>query len=259
MMRRLGAIPAPAPGHVPALAQRVALARLDRPARVAWHDGVDFTDGAGQPDALGNDRVGDCVPVAALRCAQMRMRHALHAEWRPTGEAALGLYRRWAGWDGTPYTDQGTDTAAAMAAWVREGIWIDAQLLDCGWWLTVDPHDQIHVEAAMAWFGPVQATFALPRGVETAANAWDVTGTGDAWRLNSWGAHRVAVSGYDADGTRTVVSWGETFLVTPSFWAAYAVGVDVMVAPSTWLDPRGVSPPGLDRDGLADARGRLQV
>jgi hypothetical protein len=216
---------------------------------VDWHKGVDLAD------PLGNLTWGDCVPTASLKATQIRVKHALGSQWKPTEEEALDLYRFWAGFDGTAATDRGTDTTVAMQDYVALGIRVNEQLLDCGYWCKINPSNFRDVHLAIAHTGPVQITFALPAGVENATDTWDVTGSGNDWSAGSWGYHRVASGRYDAlDGSLVVVSWGQEITVTRQFWQRYCVAVDATISPSTWLDATGMAPPGLDRDALiADA------
>lgn len=227
---------------------------MDPPADVNWHAGVDLLGPDGHPDLLGNDTLGDCVPVAALRAAQMRAAHALGSGWKPGLAQAQALYGAWSGWDGTQGTDQGTDTAAAMAAWVKSGIDLGNGLLDCGWWCRVDPAQARQVQLAIALSGPVQVTFDLPLAAQD-LGTWDLTGDGESWAPGSWGAHRVACGRYPAlDGSFIVLSWGLEFHVSPAFWTRYVLAVDATLAPATWLDAAGMAPSGVDREALiADA------
>lgn len=87
----LGAIHSDPPSTVPHLAKLVALPKP--PPRFNWHAACDWGT---PPDALGNDMVGDCVPVAVLQTIRMLTSTLWGKDaWTPTTAAALALYSAW--------------------------------------------------------------------------------------------------------------------------------------------------------------------
>lgn len=250
---RLGAIHAPVPDAVPALAARARLSALPVPTHVDW-----FSECPADGDALGNDAIGNCVEVADLRAIQVRRRVAHGDAWVPTREMALARYARLTGFDpasGSP--DLGTDTAVDLADWVTNGIQVNNQDLEAVLWATVDPRATVDVVRALAHMGPLLVTLNLPLAAQD-PNAWGRApdSTHGGWRPGSWGCHRVVLGAFDAPTGWVVRSWGWDVHVHPAFWDAYVLGVDVTLS-RAWLDVTGRAPPGLDWDALAAELGRL--
>lgn len=62
------------------------------------------------------------------------------------------------------------------------------------------------------------------------------------------GGHEVYLCGYGRRGFR-VVSWGTTYTFNPDFLAKYGQSIDAAISPD-WIKQSGVSPSGLDLNGL---------
>jgi hypothetical protein len=241
---KLGAIHRPAPPAIRPLAERASLSLMTAPAAVDWHAACP-ADG----DMLGNDRFGNCVPVAELRAIQMRRANAGGDQWKPAEAQALGLYGRLTGFNpATGQPDDGTDTAAAMTTWCSTGIRVNSQDEDVPLWASVDPANLEHVRLAIAYTGPVQITLALPQAAQDLAVWAEAPGFGPAWAARSWGCHRVISGKYD--GPEFVVrTWGHDLAVHPKFWSAYVLAVDATLS-REWLDTTGLAPSGLDWTAL---------
>jgi hypothetical protein len=171
---------------------------------------------------------------------------------KPTAEAALALYKAWAGWDGTEATDLGTGSAKAAALWASCGLRWDEQDEDVPAIVPLDPAIGGHLRAAVAFFGPVQLDLAMPQAWEQMPQVWS-TVSGSWGRPGSWGAHRVCAARYDRQ-CLTVVTWGHVRAITWDAVGRYALAAWACVSRS-WLDTTGRSPGGLDLDALA-AEGR---
>ncbi len=215
------------------------------PEACDWHRYIAM-DG----DALGNLEHGCCVPAAAFRAVQMR--RAVQGDQRkPTTDEVLGLYRRWAQWDGTEATDIGTPSDAAAAQWQRDGIAWGGQWLDVPDIFALAPAAASHLRAAIAWLGPVMLDLALPLAWQ-GADAWVPFG-GPAGAPGSWGAHRVCAGRYDSEWLYAV-TWGREVRIPWGALAVYGLHAEVPVSRS-WLDTHGLSPGGLGLDALrAEAR-----
>ncbi|CAH2603237.1 conserved protein of unknown function [Rhodovastum atsumiense] len=233
---RLGLVHRPHPA-LPRLGAQAGPLRLRPPPACDWHRAISL-DG----DALGNDRLGNCVPCAALRAIQIRRGVVAGDRRRPTEAAALALYRAWAGYDGTAATDLGTPSDMAAALWARDGIAWGAQWEDVPAIAWIDPGRPEQLRGAVAFLGPVQLDLALPRSAAGAA-LWEV-GEGPDGSPGSWGAHRVCVGRYDADHC-WCITWGREQPMSWSFLARYGLNCEATVSRS-WLDTLGVSPQGLD-------------
>jgi len=242
---RLGAIHRRAPAHIPPLAARARLAMLQAPPSADWHAKCP-ADG----DDLGNGRYGCCVPAADYRLIQLRRANAWGDSWAPTTDMVLARYSALTGFDpATGLPDDGTDTAEDMQAWCSRGIRLDGQNEDVPLWTVVDPAEMQHVNLAIAHFGGVAITLALPAAAQDLA--WDrAPGSGADWVPGSWGNHRVCSGKYDG-AVRTVRTWGRDVAMHPEFWSRYVIAVDVALS-REWLDATGLSPPGMDWDALRE-------
>jgi len=230
-------VPGEPSGHL-----RTVLGGLQPPAERDWaavaeaRTGVAIYDG----DPLDNDQVGNCVACGALRSIQARRAIAGGDTRRPTGAMARALYRVW-GWDGTPANDLGLRSDVAAAAWSSRGVeWGDVWL-DIPFVSAIDPANEAHVRAALAFLGPLQLDLALREGWQD-ADIWDVS---DA---PLWGDHRVCAMGYDPDGV-DLVTWGLRRRLTWAALARFGLAIYATVSAS-WLDNRWISPPGLDLAAL---------
>lgn len=160
---------------------------------------------------LGNDRVGCCVPAAAVRLAQARWKRIAGEDYGPTEEQVITLYEAWAGYDpANPATDVGTDVVAGMDAWLSSGIWIKPRLLlDIGPWVAVDIGNILKVRAAVDYAVGALFTLNLVDGDTDGRDTWDCVRE-PAPRI---GGHEVCCLGYDPDGFQ-VVTWGRVVTIT---------------------------------------------
>ena len=207
-------------------------------------------------DALGNDQVGDCDPVAKLRTIQVRMANSWGSSWKPTKDMAFGLYQALTGFDpATLKPDDGTDTASAMAYWSQSGVRIDSQNLDVVLWATVAPDDAATIAQAIETTCCLQVTLSLPTAAQDVSVWGKAPGTGPEWAPGSWGSHRVAVAAFDGL-ERVCRTWGDDVVMHPDFWAAYVIGVDATLS-REWMSATGLSPAGLDWDALTADMAKL--
>ena len=236
---RLGAVHTPTPATIQPFSQRAKLQLMTAPPRVDW-----FAKNPADRNALGNGRIGNCVPCAMLRAQETRRANAWSDVWAPTEAEAVALYSTLTGYDpATGLPDDGTDTAQAMSHWAVNGILGDVVL-----WTTVDHNAVTHVSLAIAHTGPVQVTLSLPIAADDVSTWAKSPGDGAGWEPGSWGNHRVLVGAYDGL-ERVCRTWGQDVVMHPEFFARYCIGVDVTLS-REWLDTTGVSPAGLDWDAL---------
>jgi hypothetical protein len=246
---RLGAIHRPPPAGLHQLARLSAMEGTP-PTHADWLCACP-ADG----NALGNDLLGNCVEAAMLQTIAIRRAVVRGDAWRPSTLDAVALYSLLTGYDpATERPDAGTDTITAMNWWAVRGVQAGSDT-DVSLWAPSYPHYAPHLAMAIAYLGPVQATFALPRAAEGLPD-WDVApGTGEEWAAASWGYHRVVVGAFDGL-LRRARSWGRDLTIHPEWWAAYCVGVDVPLS-REWCDTVGRSPAGLDWQGLAATLDRI--
>jgi hypothetical protein len=211
-----------------------------------WHKAI-VIDG----ENLGNGIAGDCVPAGALRGVQIMRAVVAGDQRRPNAAMAYDLYRQWAGWDGVPgsASDIGTPSDTAAALWASKGIrWAD-QWLDVPTIGSIDPTHRLALMSAIDMLGPAQLDLDLPASAQ-GQDHWTVT-TGPDGEPGSWGAHRVCAGRYDPTFL-WCISWGMEIPMTWDFVFRYGLNAEACVSRS-WLDTRGLSPEGLDLDGMKAA------
>lgn len=225
------------------------------PASIDYHAALKL--GSSAPDALGNDRIGDCVEAGYLRQVQLREANAMGSSWKPTADLAKGLYQKWSGWDpSTGLPDDGTDLAIAQKIAAQQGIDIGIDL-DVVMPVTVglDPGE---LNTCTWLYGSVGFCWALPSyllagdGVDP-TKRWDVSPEGlssPGAKPGSAGGHYTPSGAYD--GTcRRIITWGFDVEVTPAFEAAYLVVATGQLS-RRWFNTLGVDPPGFDWNQAVD-------
>lgn len=244
---RLGAIHRAAPSGVPFLSARARLSRMTPPKSVDWHLKCP-PDG----DALGNDLYGCCVPAETYREIQMRRANAWGDTWKPTEADVLARYAALTGFNvATGQPDQGTDTAAETADYCTRGVRLDSQTVDIPHWTLIDPTKTNDMKLAIAHLCAIALTAALPIGSQDMDFA-KPPGSGPDWVAGSWGVHRILSGKYDGD-VFTIRTWGLDYPVHPEWMQRYVIAAEVRVS-RTWTQATGLTPSGLDWDGLiADA------
>ena len=201
---KLGALHRPPPPH--RLTAGLSLVGTYQPRDTVDYYSALNLDGS---DALGNDRLSNCVECAFLRLAQARWHRLAPSDpWVPTEALATALYGQWSDY---PAQDIGTDTVEAANQWLAHGIWIKPNLLDIGPLVNVGVD---HVRAATDIAEGCVLILSLHGGDET-AEIWGPVTPG----AEVIGAHAVCCLGYDFSGM-WVATWGRMMLLTPEGLAA---------------------------------------
>lgn len=237
---RLGARLRPAPASVPLL--RASLAPVQPPQECRWDRLLDLTGDDGQPDALGNDEVGNCVPVAALRQMQLWA----HDGRKPNKRQAMELL---SGWDGTP--ENGTFTDHAFAEWCFRGYgWSEQRLIVPRWTLVEQDGmtpNLLHLKRAIHALGGVLAVFDMPASAMT-TDPWQAPTAG----AESVGYHCVLLAGYDLTAFYAV-SWGHVIPVGYAFLISRIRQASAF-ASDAWVHADGqggsITPSGLTSDEI---------
>jgi hypothetical protein len=205
------------------------LARVRLQASEDFTDGDWFTNCPANGDALDNDRVGDCDPCAVYQwIACILAQISGNSLWRPTSAMALERYAKITGFNPvTGQPDAGTDTAADLADFCRNGITPDGlQREIVPFWTSVDHTNLAEMRAALRKT-PLLVSLNLPVGwgdIEADPTAWQrplgpLTGVG----------HRVLFGKRDpATGLWTARTWGMDVLVDDS-WRGAMLAVDALV------------------------------
>jgi hypothetical protein len=189
---------------------------------------------------LSNDSLGDCTCADVLhhRMLQASVAHA-GSPLTFTDSDAISLYEKVGGYvPGDASTDQG-------AVMLDVQNYCKANFPVQGF-VTLDAGNLSQIQAACFLFGGVDLGFNVPRYIMDvpAGGSWSDNG-GDK---TIEGGHAVLACGYGRSGFR-VVSWGTTYTANWEFWSQYVDEAYAWVS-TDWIKASGVSPSGLDLNGL---------
>jgi len=211
------------------------------PAVKAWERPLDWK-------MFQNDKLGCCTIAAA---AHMQMAwNAVANAGSPTvitDEQIIKEYSVVSGYDpATGANDNGAVELDVLNRWSTQGLFglrIDG-------FATLDVQNIDHIKAAIYLFGGVYIGFQVPEFImEQISHTWG-TALGNATIV---GGHAVCLTGYGRAGA-SLVSWGDLYHMTWPFWQQY-VDEAYAVVSKNWIKASGVSPSGLDLNGLlADLR-----
>jgi hypothetical protein len=206
---------------------------------------------ASQLAMLGNDKYGDCVPVAALHYAQNETANTGNP-LTPTTDQALSLYTALTGWDpNDPATDQGTDPETLLAYWKSTGIPINNAggkevLHKITGWATLDITSWAQLRYAAYTFGGLFLAINCPQSALDNTKDWNyVPGSPNV------GGHGINMTGQGSLGCK-INSWGLSIPATQEFLRQKLVSAFAVITPQ-WLNQQGKSPSGLDLNGLTTA------
>lgn len=192
---------------------------------------------------LGNDTIGDCVPVSLYHADEsLYLKRGVVPYPYQTPEA-IALYSALTGYDpsqtqpdGSNPTDQGTDPAAAMAYWVKTGLpW--HKLAGFG----SLPANSPNIRRAVWEFGTVIYAVALPTAAQSQGVNWR---GGNLGQPGSWGGHGIAGNSFTPD-LLGFVSWAQEGDMDNAFAGAYLEQVFVPLSKDA-LTSAGVGPAGFN-------------
>jgi len=213
------------------------------PAQANWTTGM--------PNNLGmmlNDTLGDCTCAAFYHALQVWSANAAGGiQTQPDGDVeklyilACGYNPRVGGEGpggneqhiltyllktGAPFGPSG-QTKHKIAAFVE----IDPR--------NTDDVKRAIVDCGVAYIGFNVPQYIVPAPPATPPQIWDVQNTNNA----IVGGHAVVLAGYTAAGAR-VISWGQYYTMTWTFFAKYVDEVYAIADP-TWIDAKGTTPGGI--------------
>lgn len=252
-MRRLGKLP-----HVPdsrVLSIHTVVPELALPPKESnWYAAV------GDWPMLGNDRIGNCVPVAALHEIQRRRAYAGLPTLSITDEHAIALYGQWAGYDPSdPATDGGTIITAALSAWAADGVLLPDNTVDqVSAYASLALSNETLLQQGINLCGAVIAGFMCPFSWVEDDELYILNGN-DIHDHKSVGGHCMLMVGYEqtARGVEyDVITWGARCrLIAP----LEVMDEAFVILDRDDLDARGFNPAGVDWDTLTKAMTALRT
>lgn len=219
-----------------ALGNYLTPSKVAFPPVCAWERSIDY-------GMMRNDKVGDCT-IAAAAHMEMNWQAVVNAGTPLVvpDEKVIADYSAVGGYDpATGANDNGCYMLDVLHYWLSKGIaGREAQAF-----ATLDLHNLEQVKAAIYLFGGVYFGFSVPLyTMEQTDKVWRVQTKDD----RSVGGHAVCALGYGRQGF-ALCSWGTIYRMTAEFWLRY-VDEAYCVISKSWLKQSGVSPAGLDLDGL---------
>jgi hypothetical protein len=213
------------------LSNYLHMSAVQFPAVMAWERPISL-------GMLGNDMVGDCT-IAGRYHLRMIQRSVAQAG-NPlvvTDQQALSDYSAITGYvQGNPSTDNGAAMTDVLTWYKDHYVTIDTQNIDM-------------VKAACFLFGGLYIGFAVPQSLADQLNngqtpTFDMV-PGDK---PSGEGHCIDPCGYGRDGF-AFASWGTYYRASWDFWTEWVDEAYALVEPD-WIKASGVSPSGLDLNGL---------
>lgn len=200
----------------------------------------------------GNDQWGDCVWAMIGHMIEAWTQYASGTAVEVTTDQLLAAYSAVTGFDpnagpsGNNSTDNGTNIADALDYWRTTGV-AGHKILA---YAKVDHSNPGEVEAAINLFGSIAV------GVNLPTSAMDQFNAGQEWTVVQGspidGGHAIHAGAYDtAAKDARVTTWGAVQSLDDPWWTAYVEEAWVAVTPE-WVAATGLSPSGLDLQGLGD-------
>jgi len=208
------------------------------PPVCAWWRAIDF-------GMLGNDTVGDCV-IAYMLHQIMIWNSVAHAGSSVsfTTDQAIQTYSAITGYvPGDPSTDNGTDPDTALTFWQKNGLFGH----NIAGYVNLDVTNLDQLKYATYVFGGIGFSFKVP------AYIMNIPG-GQSWSFYSGadvtiqGEHQVGIMDYGRNGLRENC-WDTTNTLNPDFIGQFGLAAQAAVS-SDWIKASGISPSGLDLNGL---------
>lgn len=234
---KLGRLPAKRSLKSLALSNYMKASAVPFPVLHAWERPISY-------GMMANDRVGDCT-CAAMAHQVMNWQAVANAGTPVTftDEQVLAAYSAITGYDGTEATDNGAAELDVLNYWEQTGF---AGHKIAGK-VTLDLHNVDQIKAAIFIFGGIYIGFDVPAYImeDTGQSHWRISQSGNTGIV---GGHAVCNVGYGRAGT-SLVSWGQIYTMTWDFWLQYVEEAYACVS-QDWLEQSGISPTGLDLQGL---------
>ncbi len=243
--RCFGRLPRTFDSRIPHLSALSMSAKAPAPIPVS-HDWA-----AGMPAdllMLMNDSLGDCTCAAVLHALQV-WTHTTATMQVVTDTEALWMYENWAGYvPGDPSTDQGANEQTILTDWLKNGVLLTGGKKNhISAFIEVDPRNLNDVRRAIYESGLVYIGFEVPQSLENNdPPLWEIV----PGQEQIVGGHAIVLTGYDAT-TFSLISWGQKFKMTTSFFSKFTDEVYALVD-HNWATATGKTPLGISLQTLID-------
>lgn len=215
------------------------------------------------PEDLGmmlNDRLGCCTCATAYHMGQVWSYHGRDQTITQPDRYVEQMYREFAGYNGTPPTDQGAVIQSILRQWLTKGIPIQQgtennpapgrSYIRAA--MEVLPRRPGDVKRAIYDCGGLYIGFDTPAWLmrePRLPDFWDQTGRSPD-DTQTIGGHAVSCHGYDDRGV-WLISWGRKYQMS---WDMFreVVGEAYALIHPWWIEATGQTPFGLPVDQLAD-------
>jgi hypothetical protein len=199
---------------------------------------------------MGNDQIGDCTFATAGHLI-MSWTGNVGKLVTPADADIVGDYSKLTGYKpGNPTTDQGAVELEVLKFWQSTGIAGHKVAA----FVSIDPHNIQHLQAAIYLFGGVYVGVDLPVG------AMDDFDIGLPWSNvddnQIEGGHAIPLIAYNENGF-TCVTWGREQHITYDWWAKYADEAYAIIS-QDWIEANGNAPSGFNLSQLQADLSRVQ-
>jgi hypothetical protein len=252
LQRKTGKLPAQPDPRTPEL--RALMGKVDTPP-----DTGNWWAPIGAWPMFKNDELGLCVPAGAGHQVQQRTAYTGKELILPDA-AIVQTYKEWAGYDGTPATDNGTIMSQAMKLWMTQGIGLpDGSRDKISVFASVNHLSAMWLKRAIWHTGGVLIGFNCPRRwTESVDYLFDIQ-QGD--ENDIVGGHCVFLAGYEPtalDLEFDMITWGFRGRVTLRALLALADEA-YCILDQNWLNRASVDPAGIDwADAVQSMQGLQQ-
>lgn len=203
---------------------------------------VDWTVAVKSWPMLANDTHSDCTAAGCFHQLACWLNNN-GFDYTPTDAEALALYSATSNY---PKEDDGAVETTVLDYWRTTGI-AGPFNTDRIVYAALTPTNVNQIKLSVQFFGGCYLGINLPLTAQT-QDAWEVVSTTGDGAPGSWGGHCVIVVAYD-EQYATVVTWGKLLKASWAFLQAYCAEAYGLIS-ANWLANSGISPPGLNWDGL---------
>lgn len=225
VMMKLGRVPSEPDKRSVFLDRFVDERFLDFPDHCYWHINLPNLQ------QFGNDRYGNCVIATAANMCETFAFKASGKQFGLSNERVIELSRTMGALNGYSILERNK-------WWRKKAMWNNYSWA----YARVNPQRRDFMKATIFALGAADIGVNMPRGWMN-QEIWG-TGSGAAWRPNSWGPHSICLVGYDAE-FYYALTWGRVQMIRHAAIDEYCDEAYAVVNP-LWFSQMGLTPSGID-------------